>query len=52
MSESKQPPPAFSANDFAPPPPAFDHRARTTKYYEPLLGFCVCEHCKVLPWYV
>ena len=28
---------------------AFDHSARTTKHFEPLLGYCVCEHCMRLP---
>lgn len=25
------------------------HEGRTTKYYEKLLGFCVCAHCSKLP---
>ena len=29
--------------------PAFDHSARTTKHFEKLLGFCICEHCAKLP---
>jgi hypothetical protein len=29
--------------------PAFDHSKRVTKYFENLLGYCVCEHCKKLP---
>jgi len=28
---------------------AFDHSDRTTKQFEPLLGYCVCEHCQKLP---
>lgn len=28
---------------------AFDHSTRTTKYFENLLGFCVCAHCQKLP---
>lgn len=28
---------------------AFDHKGRTTKHFEPLLGFCVCDHCAKLP---
>lgn len=27
----------------------FDHSARTTQHFEPLLGCCVCEHCEQLP---
>jgi hypothetical protein len=27
----------------------FDHSARTTKHFEPLLGFCACDHCSKLP---
>ena len=26
-----------------------DHRLRTTKHFEPLLGYCVCESCEKLP---
>ena len=26
-----------------------DHRERATKFFEPLLGFCVCTHCTQLP---
>ena len=28
---------------------AFDHSARATKHFEPLLGYCVCTHCARLP---
>ena len=28
---------------------AFDHSRRTTKAFQPLLGYCVCEHCSNLP---
>lgn len=31
------------------PSPSFDHSTRTTKYFEPLLGLCVCTHCQKLP---
>lgn len=31
------------------PAASFDHSARTTKHFEPLLGHCVCEHCGRLP---
>jgi hypothetical protein len=31
------------------PLPSFDHSTRTNKYFEPELGYCVCDHCKVLP---
>ena len=31
------------------PPDSFDHSKRTTKHFEKLLGYCVCEHCKLLP---
>jgi len=27
----------------------FDHSARTTKHFEPLLGHCICVHCARLP---
>jgi hypothetical protein len=27
---------------------AFDHSTRTVKHFEPLLGYCVCEHCSKL----
>jgi hypothetical protein len=27
----------------------FDHSARATKHFEPLLGYCVCDHCAKLP---
>lgn len=27
----------------------FDHSARTTKHFEPHLGYCVCHHCVRLP---
>lgn len=29
----------------------FDHSKRTTKYFDPQLGACVCEHCTALPWH-
>ena len=29
---------------------SFDHSARTTKYFENLLGYCVCDHCAKLPF--
>ena len=29
-----------------------NHSSLTTKYFEPLLGFCVCQHCKALPEYL
>jgi hypothetical protein len=28
---------------------SFDHSARTIKYFEPLLGHCICSHCARLP---
>jgi hypothetical protein len=27
----------------------FDHSALTVKHFEPLLGFCDCSHCTLLP---
>jgi hypothetical protein len=27
----------------------FDHSAQATKHFDPLFGFCVCEHCGRLP---
>ena len=32
-----------------PSPPSFDHSTRTTKYFENLLGYCVCPQCERLP---
>jgi hypothetical protein len=26
----------------------FDHSARTTKHFEPQLGYCACDHCSKL----
>jgi hypothetical protein len=27
----------------------FDHSVRMTKHFEPLLGYCACNHCAQLP---
>ena len=29
--------------------PAFDHSRLTVKHFQPLLGYCVCDHCARLP---
>jgi hypothetical protein len=29
--------------------PSFDHSARRTKHFDPLLEFCICMHCAKLP---
>jgi hypothetical protein len=31
--------------------PQADHSLRTTKWYEPMLGPCVCIHCEQLPYH-
>ena len=33
------------------PSQPFDHSKRTTKHFQPLLGYCVCAHCSKLPEY-
>lgn len=32
-----------------PPSPSFDHSALTRRFFEPLLGYCICRHCVGLP---